>query len=131
MQIVRGRAAADIPTLEPTGTFTGQVWGDPVLPATKEGIAGNVVTFTPGARTHWHVHPGGQLLVVTSGLGLVGDADGRVHQVRAGDLIWTPPGERHWHGGTARTVLSHLAISNGVTEWHAAVTDEEYGIEPS
>ena len=126
MQIVRGRAPDSTPTQHRTDTFTGTVWGDPVLPTTAEGTTVNSVTFTPGARTYWHHHTGGQILVVTAGMGWV-CAEGESPQViRAGDLVWVPPGERHWHGGTATTVMTHLAVSIGRTEWLHEVGEDEY-----
>ena len=125
MRIVRGRAPEGTPTRHRTDTFTGTVWGDPVL-TTEEGNTLNSVTFTPGARTYWHSHAGGQVLVVTAGQGWV-CAHGEAPQlVRAGDVVWAPPGERHWHGGTAETILTHLAVSIGKTSWLDEVTDEEF-----
>ncbi|MFJ7215307.1 cupin domain-containing protein [Amycolatopsis sp. NPDC098790] len=88
--------------------------------------------FTPGARTHWHSHAVGQTLHVTEGVGLVADRDGQVIRMRAGDTVWTPPGEEHWHGGTATTCMSHYALLEGPEEggdgttWLEPVTDQEY-----
>jgi quercetin dioxygenase-like cupin family protein len=126
VQIVRGRAASGTPTQNRTETFTGTVWGDPVLPTTAEGNTINSVTFTPGARTYWHQHSGGQILIVTAGLGWVCPHGEKPGVIRAGDVIWVPPGERHWHGGTTDTVLTHLAISIGRTQWLDEVSDEDY-----
>lgn len=126
MQIVRGRTPASTPTQERGATFTGTVWGDPVLPTTEEGNTINSVTFTPGARTYWHRHTGGQILVVTAGLGWVCPLGEKAQLIRAGDVVWVPPGEQHWHGGTAGTVLTHLAISIGPTTWLDEVSDEDY-----
>lgn len=125
MQIVRGRAPRTTPTQHRTDTFTGTVWGDPVLPTT-EGNTINSVTFAPGARTYWHHHTGGQILVVTAGLGWVCPHGEQPELIRAGDVVWVPPGERHWHGGTAGTVLTHLAISIGPTHWLDEVSEDEY-----
>lgn len=106
-------------------TFTGDVWAHPVLPATN-GVLVNDITFTPGARTFWHSHENGQLLQVTSGVGFVCAEGQDPIVVRAGDTIWTPPGERHWHGATPDTVMAHTAISLGETRWNDAVTETEY-----
>jgi quercetin dioxygenase-like cupin family protein len=126
VQIVRGRTTASTPTQNRTETFTGTVWGDPVLPTTEEGNTINSVTFTPGARTYWHRHTGGQILVVTAGLGWVCPHGEKPQLIRAGDVVWVPPGERHWHGGTADTVLTHLAISIGRTTWLDEVSEDDY-----
>jgi quercetin dioxygenase-like cupin family protein len=126
MQIIRGRAPETTPTQNRTETFTGTVWGDPVLPTTAEGNTINSVTFTPGARTYWHHHSGGQILIVTAGLGWVAPHGEKPVQIRAGDIVWVPPGERHWHGGTAGTVLTHTAISIGPTTWLDEVSEEDY-----
>jgi len=107
------------------GTFTGEVWADPILPAT-DGVVINDVTFTPGAHTFWHSHERGQILQVTAGEGLV-CAEGETPRViRAGDTIWTPPGESHWHGATAHSIMSHTAISLGATLWAEEVSDNDY-----
>lgn len=126
MEIIRGRAGLQQPSTVRTDNFTGSVWIDPILPVTDEGHLVGSVTFAPGARTHWHSHAGGQILVVTSGLGWV-CSDGDIpHTICAGDVIWTPPGERHWHGATATTVMTHLAISLGRPEWFDEVSEAEY-----
>lgn len=125
MQIIRGRAPGGTPTQNRTDTFTGTVWGDPVL-STDEGNAINSVTFTPGARTYWHHHSGGQLLVVTAGRGWVCPRGEQPSEIRAGDVVWVPPGESHWHGGTADTIMTHFAVSLGPTVWLEEVTDEEF-----
>lgn len=124
MKIIRGRVA-DAATDARTDTFVGEVWADPVLPAT-DGTTINVVTFTPGARTNWHEHTDGQILQVLAGRGWVCAAGGRPHPLLPGDTVWVPPGERHWHGATATTLMTHTAISLGPTRWYDAVTDEEY-----
>lgn len=125
MQIVRGRAARSTPTQNRTETFTGTVFGDPVLPTT-DGNTINSVTFAPRARTYWHHHSGGQILVVTSGLGWICPGGGTPEEIRAGDVVWVPAGERHWHGGTATTVMTHLAVSIGKTGWLGEVSEEDY-----
>jgi quercetin dioxygenase-like cupin family protein len=126
MEIIRGRAATDVASEIKSSTFTGTVYGDPVLATTVEGNTVNSVTFTPGARTYWHHHSQGQLLLVTAGLGLVCPAGEEAQPVRAGDLVWVPPGERHWHGATPTTIMTHLAISIGRTEWSDEVDQADY-----
>jgi quercetin dioxygenase-like cupin family protein len=123
MAISHGRATGR-GTQGPSVTFTGTVFLDPVLQAA--GIAVNDVTFTPGARTFWHRHPGGQLLIVKAGRGVVVTRDGRAIPVEAGDVLWTPPGEDHWHGAGPDSLLAHTAISHGQTEWQEEVTVSEY-----
>jgi quercetin dioxygenase-like cupin family protein len=124
MKINPGREAA-LASQQRSDTFTGEVWGDPVLEAT-DGVLINSVFFAPRARTYWHRHERGQVLYVTSGQGRIFDRDGRGATIRAGDTVWIPPGEEHWHGADAGTYLVHLAISLGKTEWLDEVTDEEY-----
>lgn len=104
-------------------TFTGQVFSHNVL--SGPGVRVASVTFTPRSRTFWHHHENGQLLYVTSGIGRVGTAGGSVHTIRAGDLIWTEPGESHWHGAGPDTLMSHLAISLGQTNWAEEVDDPD------
>ncbi len=124
MEIVHGRAHG-ARTQQRGDTFTGTVWGDPVLPTT-DGTTVNSVTFTPGARTFWHHHEGGQLLVVTGGTGWVCTHGETVQPLTVGDLVWVPPGERHWHGAGPGTVMTHLAVSLGTTTWLDEVTEDEY-----
>lgn len=129
MEIARGRG--DRGDAQRRGaTFTGEVWADPVL-ATADGTTVNSVFFTPGAHTFWHFHERGQLLHVTSGLGLVCSIGGRPQSIGVGDTVWVPAGERHWHGAMPGTCLCHLAVSHGVTTWEQAVTPEEYGALPA
>lgn len=125
MQIIRGRAPRTQPTQSRTDTFTGTVWGDPVLPPT-DGTTINSVTFAPGARTHWHHHTNGQILIVTAGCGWVCPYGEQPQLIRAGDVVWVPPGERHWHGATTETIMTHLAVSLGSTVWLNEVSEEEY-----
>ncbi|MCF4127269.1 (R)-mandelonitrile lyase [Methylobacterium sp. SyP6R] len=112
--------------------FTGRVRIDPILsPPDPARVAGAHVTFEPGARTAWHTHPLGQTLIVTYGLGWAQREGGPVEEIRPGDVVWFPPGEKHWHGATATTGISHIAIQekqdgNAVT-WLDPVTDAEYG----
>lgn len=111
-------------------TFTGEVWADPVMSAT-DGVTINNVFFSPGARTHWHRHERGQILQVVAGKGWV-QTEGEVPQVvRSGDVVWIPPGERHWHGGAHDSYLLHTAISLGMTSWGEAVADADYGATES
>jgi len=124
MKINRGREAGTKSELR-TATFTGEVWGDPVLPET-DGVVINNVFFAPGARTHWHTHHQGQVLVVTSGSGRARSRDGSGGRLSAGDVVWIPPGEEHWHGADADSYMLHLAISLGGHDWLDPVTDEEY-----
>lgn len=109
-------------------TFTGEVFPYVTMPST-DGVVINTVDFTPCARTYWHRHERGQIIVVLAGRGLVQAEGDRVRVMRSGDTIWTPPGERHWHGGTPDSYVVHLAISLGRTEWEDEVTDDEYNAE--
>lgn len=105
--------------------FTGDAFPYLTMPAT-DGVVINTVNFTPGARTFWHSHERGQILVVLAGRGLI-QAEGEPVQVlQAGDTVWTPPGESHWHGAAPNSYLVHTAISLGTTSWAEAVTDAEY-----
>ncbi|WP_433784372.1 cupin domain-containing protein [Actinomycetospora sp. CA-101289] len=126
MKIVHGRADG-VATQARGETFTGTVWGDPVLPTTTEGNTINSVTFTPGARTFWHHHERGQILVVTAGTGWVCTHGETPQPLTVGDVVWVPPGEQHWHGGGPDTIMTHLAISLGPTTWLHEVSADEYG----
>ena len=99
-------------------------------PAAAADQQGGLVTFTPGARSAWHTHPAGQLLIVTSGTGWVQEEGGAKHEIKPGDVIWTPPGVKHWHGATATNSMSHIAITNVVNgknvEWLEKVSAEQY-----
>ena len=118
----------------PSDWFTGTVRIDPLFGANdaRRGAAASV-TFEPGARTAWHTHPLGQTLIVTAGLGLVQREGGPVEQIRPGDVVWFPPGEKHWHGASAKTAMTHIAIQENldgkVVDWREHVTDEQYGTE--
>lgn len=107
-----------------SGTFTGTVWGDPV--SAQDGVSINTIYFEPGARTHWHSHQNGQALHVTSGSGWVAARGEKARRVRSGDVVWTPPGEMHWHGAGADSFLVHIAVSLGVTDWLGEVSSQEY-----
>jgi quercetin dioxygenase-like cupin family protein len=110
--------------------FTGDAYPYVTLPST-DGVVINTVTFTPGARTFWHSHERGQILVVLAGRGLIQAEGGPVRVLRAGDTVWTPPGGSHWHGAGADSYLVHTAISLGTTDWAEAVTDAEYAAPTS
>ncbi len=112
--------------------FTGAVRIDPLFNRfAPDRVQGAHVTFEPGARTAWHTHPLGQTLIVTSGLGRVQRKGGPVEEIRPGDVVWFAPGEKHWHGASAATAMTHLAIHEAldgkVVEWMEHVTDADYG----
>ena len=115
----------------PAEYFTGAVRVDPLFEAPDPArMRGAHVTFEPGARTAWHSHPLGQTLIVTSGLGWVQREGGPAEEIRPGDVVWSPPGEKHWHGATATTGMTHIAIQealNGSTvEWMEKIDDAQY-----
>lgn len=116
----------------PAEWFTGTVRIDPLFQAQEPArVAGASVTFEPSARTAWHTHPLGQTLIVTSGCGLAQREGGPIEEIRPGDVVWFPPGEKHWHGATATTAMTHIAIQESVdgkvVEWLEPVTEEQYG----
>ena len=116
----------------PAEYFTGMVRIDPLFsPPDPARVTCAHVTFEPGARTAWHTHPLGQTLVVTSGCGCVQREGGEKQEIRAGDVIWFEPGEKHWHGAIATTAMSHIAIQEkqdgSPVMWMEQVSDEEYG----
>ena len=111
--------------------FTGSVRIDPLFQAPEPARAsGATVTFEPGARTAWHTHPLGQTLIVTFGCGWVQREGGPVEEIRPGDVVWFPPGEKHWHGATPSTAMTHIAVQemlNGkAVEWLEHVSDKQY-----
>jgi len=115
----------------PAEWFTGKVHVEPLFQATAPGRAqGANVTFEPGARSAWHTHPLGQTLIVTSGRGFVQSWGGPVEEIHAGDVVSCPPGEKHWHGATPDSALSHLAIQEEldgkVVSWMEKVSGEQY-----
>jgi quercetin dioxygenase-like cupin family protein len=124
MKIIHGRAD-DAATEERGATFDGTVWADPVLPST-DGVTINSIYFTPGARTHWHRHERGQILQVTAGSGWVCSEGEAPQRLQPGDVVWVPPGERHWHGASTGAAMAHLAISLGATQWETPVGEDEY-----
>ena len=114
-----------------TEWFTGDVRIDPLGQATAPArVLVASVTFEPGARTAWHVHPLGQTLVVTAGCGLVQSEGGPVQEIRPGDVVWFEPGEKHWHGATRTTAMSHIAIQEALNgspvDWMEKVSDAQY-----
>jgi quercetin dioxygenase-like cupin family protein len=115
----------------PAENFTGAVRVDRLFQANAPSRAsGGLVTFEPGARTAWHTHPLGQVLVVTAGVGWVQQWGGLVEEIRPGDVVWIPPGVKHWHGATTTTGVTHIAITEHldgkVAEWMEQVSDEQY-----
>jgi len=115
----------------PADYFTGSVRIDaPFAGEAPAKIGGATVTFEPGARTAWHTHPLGQTLLVTAGVGFVQRDGGPVETIRPGDIVWIAPGEKHWHGATATTAMTHIAIAesqNGSpVAWMEKVSDEQY-----
>ena len=115
----------------PADYFTGMVRIDPLMsPPDPARVAGASVTFEPGARTAWHTHPLGQTLIVTSGLGWAQREGGPIEEIRPGDVVWFPPGEKHWHGATPTTAMTHIAIQERLdgtaVDWLEPVSDEQY-----
>ena len=115
--------------------FTGTVRIDPLFQATDPARAGSAsVTFEPGARTAWHTHPLGQTLIVTAGCGRVQRWGGPLEEIRPGDVISIPPDEKHWHGASPTTAMTHIAIheylDGKAADWMEKVSDEQYQAEP-
>jgi quercetin dioxygenase-like cupin family protein len=115
----------------PADWFTGAVRIDPLFqPTAPARTAAASVTFEPGARTAWHTHPLGQTLIVTAGAGQAQRWGGPVEQIRPGDVVWFPPGEKHWHGATATTALTHIAVQEQLdgkaVEWLEQVSEAQY-----
>ena len=115
----------------PEENFTGSVRVDPLFQAKDPARAsGASVTFEPGARTAWHTHTLGQTLIVTAGCGRVQQWGGPIEEIRPGDVVWIPPGQKHWHGAAATTGMTHIAISERAgsesVEWMEKVSDEQY-----
>ena len=114
-----------------TEYFTGRVRVDPLFEAADPArVVGASVTFEPGARTAWHTHPLGQTLIVTGGGGLAQRWGGPIEPIRPGDVVWFPPGEKHWHGATPTTAMTHIAIQERLegrtVDWLEQVSDEQY-----
>jgi len=115
----------------PAENFTGRVRVDPVWPANGDiNASGGLVSFEPGARSAWHTHPKGQRLVVMSGVGLTQEWGRPVQEMRPGDVVWCPPGVKHWHGAGPSTAMTHLAVTGMVdgknVEWMEKVSDDQY-----
>lgn len=115
----------------PAQYFTGNVRVDPLFAANGSAqFSGGSVTFEPGARSAWHTHPTGQHLIVTSGVGLTQEWGGTITEIRAGDVVWCPPGVKHWHGASPTTSMTHIALTGSVNgknvEWMEKVSDEQY-----
>lgn len=111
--------------------FTGTVRVDPLFEAPAPArVRGASVTFEPGARTNWHTHPLGQTLIVTAGCGRAQREGGPVEEIRPGDVVWIPPGEKHWHGAAPTTAMTHLAVQEALdgkaVDWMEKVSDEQY-----
>jgi len=130
MEIKRSGSQASVKG--PAEWFTGTVRIDPLFQVTDPArAAGNSVTFEPGARTAWHTHPLGQVLIVTAGCGRAQRLGGPIEEIRPGDVVWFSPGEKHWHGATTTTALTHIAIQENLNgkavDWMEKVSDEQYG----
>jgi quercetin dioxygenase-like cupin family protein len=132
-QVQITRAGSQPSTKGPADWFTGVVRIDPLFTAPAPAhAAGATVTFEPGARTAWHSHPLGQTLIVVSGLGRVQRAGGPVEEIRPGDVVTIPAGEKHWHGASPATAMTHIAIQEAeegkMVEWLEHVSDEQYTV---
>lgn len=127
------RKCGTVPTRRgPATWFTGTVWQDPIIEAPEPArVRSTMVRFDPGARTHWHTHPLGQTLVVLAGCGRTQSWGGPIQEIRAGDVVWIPPGEKHWHGAGPDTAMTHLSIQEALNgspvDWLEPVTDAQYG----
>ena len=126
------RAGSQPSSKGPAQYFTGNVRVDPLFGAQPpSATSAAYVNFEPGARSAWHTHPAGQILVVTAGAGRIQQWGSPVQEIRAGDVIWTPPGVKHWHGAAPATAVTHVAIQNAVdgknVEWLEKVSDQQYG----
>jgi quercetin dioxygenase-like cupin family protein len=131
MEIEIKRNGSQASTKGPADWFTGAVRIDPLFQARDSARAvGARVTFKPGARTAWHTHPLGQTLIVTAGLGWAQRAGGPVEEIRPGDVVWFPPGLKHWHGASPTTAMTHIAIQEQldgkVVDWMEKVGDDQY-----
>jgi quercetin dioxygenase-like cupin family protein len=125
------RSGSQPSTKGSTEYFTGAVRIDPLFQANDPArVVGASVTFEPGSRTAWHTHPLGQTLIVTTGYGLVQRWDGPIEEIHPGDVVWFSPGEKHWHGATSTTALTHIAIQEQLegktVDWMEKVSDEQY-----
>ena len=125
------RAGSQPSAKGPADWFTGNVHIDSPFKGTDASrVTGALVSFEPGARTAWHTHPLGQTLIVFTGCGWVQREGGPVEEIRPGDIVWFPPGERHWHGATPTTGMSHVAIQEALdgkaVDWMEKVSEEQY-----
>ena len=125
------RAGTQAATTGPAEYFTGRVRVDPMFQVGEPArVSGGLVNFEPGARSAWHTHPLGQTLVVMSGVGWAQSEGGPVEEIRPGDVIWFPPGEKHWHGATATTPMTHIAVTEfrdgRNVDWLEQVSDAQY-----
>ncbi len=125
------RAGSQASRKPPEDYFTGNVRLDPLFQAAAPGrVGGASVTFEPGARTAWHTHPLGQTLIVTFGLGWAQREGGPIEEIRPGDVVWFSPGEKHWHGATPTTAMTHIAIQEALdgkaVDWLEKVSDAQY-----
>jgi quercetin dioxygenase-like cupin family protein len=125
------RIGSEASTKGPAEYFTGTVRVDPLFKTNAPARAtGASVTFEPGARTAWHTHPLGQTLIITAGCGWVQRDGGLIDEVHPGDVIWFPPSEKHWHGATPTTAMTHIAIQENVdgkvVDWMEKVSDDQY-----
>jgi len=125
------RSGSQQPRKGPAGYFTGSVQVEPLFSAHDPSrVSGGKVMFEPGARSAWHTHPLGQILIVTEGTGWIQQWGGPIEEIRKGDVIWIQAGVKHWHGATPNTAMTHIAIQeqlNGIAvEWMQKVTDEQY-----
>jgi len=131
MEIKRNGSQASIKG--PSEWFTGTVRVDPLFLQAKapSNVTGASVTFEPGARTAWHSHPLGQTLIVLAGCGQAQREGGSIEEIRPGDVVWFPPGEKHWHGASPSTSMTHIAIQEQhdgeSADWMEKVSDEQYG----
>jgi quercetin dioxygenase-like cupin family protein len=126
------RVGAQPSATGPAQYFTGAVRIDSLFQGSAPArVGGGTVTFEPGARTAWHTHPLSKTLIVTAGVGLVQQWGGPVQEIRSGDVVWIPPGAKHWHGATATTGMTHIAIAEALdgkaVDWMEKVSGEQYG----
>jgi len=129
------RPCGSVPTRRaPADYFTGTVWQDPIIEAPAPArLRANRVSFEPGARTAWHTHPLGQTLFVVQGCGRVQSWGGPVREIKPGDTVWIPAGEKHWHGAAPETGMTHIAMQEATpdgkyADWMEKVTDEQYAV---
>ncbi|SFO16129.1 Cupin domain protein [Cohaesibacter marisflavi] len=129
MKVIRGGSAPSF--AGPEDWFTGTVRVDPLFQAEEPGrTGGSHVTFEPGARTAWHTHPAGQTIIITFGRGRVQREGGEIEEVTQGDVVWFPAGEKHWHGASPETAMSHIAVQESIdgspVTWMEKVSDKDY-----